>query len=57
MSEWVNVTAKMTEDEKKTLEDYMNRYNSLRGTSFTLSSFVRFLIGKNAEIFNKNHPI
>ena len=56
MSKWIAITTKITEEEKEVLEDYLKRYNSLYGTVFSRSGFVRFLLGKNAEIFNKKHP-
>ena len=55
MSKWVCVGAKITEEEKAVLENYLNDYNTIKGTTFSLSGFIRFLLNKNAEIFNKNH--
>ena len=57
MSKWVNIASKITEEEKAVLENYLSNYNTIKGTTFSLSGFIRFLLNKNAEIFNKNHPM
>jgi len=56
MSKWISVATRIPEEEYNTFESYLARYNELNGTSFTRSSFLRFLMSKNAEIFNKKHP-
>jgi len=56
MPKWVSLGTRVTEEERATFEDYRNKYNTLHNTSFTSGGFIRFLLGKNAEIFNKKHP-
>ena len=56
MSKWVNIGARIPEEEKAEIERYLNGYNKLNGTTFTLSGFVRYLLVSMAETFNTEHP-